>query len=762
MKSLDESLAAGKIPNQTMAISDHRAMASKIAPSWRLTALAAGLIALAALAAYANSFSGAFHFDDIRAIAENASIRYLGSAWRPPPGSTVSGRPLLNFSLALNYALSGERVWSYHAFNFIIHLCAGLVLFGIFRRTFRLFPARFSAPAATAWAGAAALVWTLHPLQTESVSYIIQRAESLMGLFYLLTMYCFIRYTEGRRGDWGGLAAVACALGMATKEVMVTAPVMLWLYDATFVSGGFGQAWRRHRRVYGGIAASWVLLAILLAGTGGNRGGSIGFGVGVTPWAYALTQFRAIVTYLRLALWPHPLIFDRAADWLARPIDALPYAALVLPLLGISAYLACRRTALGFLGAWFFVILAPTSSFVPGTTQTTVEHRMYLPLAAVVALAAIGLRSAVGRRGVLILLAAAGPLAWVTHERNADYASGLRLWRDTVAKAPGNPRAHNNLGIALKELPGHQAEALAEYTTALRLDPLNAEAHNNLGDSLLLLGRRREAMAEFARALQIKPGYRDAEISLGAAMIALPERRDEAIGHFQAALRTDPESAEAHNDLGKAWLGFPGRKASAITEIQIALRLKPNLAEAHYNLGLALADSSPAAAIDEFKRALRIKPELAEAHFNLGTLLAILPGRRDEAMAELAAAIRLKPDYAEAHHNLGYALLDLPGRHEEAIAEFETALRIKPDYAEAHNSLGGAFLDLPTRQAEAIAQFEAALRLNPDYVEAHYNLGSALLKIPGRRAEAIVQFETALRLNPGLEPARRVLAELRR
>ena len=202
------------------------------------------LVIAAGLFAYHDSFTGAFVFDDVPSIPENATIRHLWPIWQclsPPHGDrvTVEGRPLINLSLALNYALGGYNVWGYHALNLTVHILAGLTLLGIVRRTL-LQPAlreRFGT-AANELALVVALLWTLHPLQTESVTYIIQRAESIVGLFYLLTVYCFIRAVDSPQCRlWYSLSVAACALGMASKEVMVSAPVMVLLYDRAFLSG---------------------------------------------------------------------------------------------------------------------------------------------------------------------------------------------------------------------------------------------------------------------------------------------------------------------------------------------------------------------------------------------------------------------------------------------------------------------------------------------------------------------------------------------
>ena len=266
--------------------------------------LALALLALAVAAAYAGSFAGAFVYDDVPAILENPTIRHLGRLGEvlAPPGDqagTVGGRPVVNLSLALNVAISGTAPWSYHAFNLAVHLAAAALLFGIVARTLDLPAVRGERPwpekDRIAVAFAVAILWALHPLQTEAVTYVVQRAESLMGMLYLLTVYCFVRgagagVSEPGRpaagpgpAAWFVLAWLACLLGMATKEVMVTAPVLALLYDRTFLAGSFREAWRRRRGIHLALASTWVLLAVLVAGTGG-RGGSAGFGSHAGVW----------------------------------------------------------------------------------------------------------------------------------------------------------------------------------------------------------------------------------------------------------------------------------------------------------------------------------------------------------------------------------------------------------------------------------------------------------------------------------------------
>jgi len=704
-------------------------------------------IAVAATAAYCRTFSVPALFDDDPSIADNPTIHHLATAFFPPSYATVGGRPVLNLSLALNYAISGNRLWSYHALNLAIHVLAGLALFGIVRRTL----ARRAARAATLVAFSIALLWTLHPLQTESVTYLIQRAESLMGLFYLGTLYFFIRGADKEgpgRNPWFALCIAACLLGMATKEVMVSAPLIVLLYDRTFLAGGFAPAWRLRRRVYLGLAATWLVVPFLVLSTHG-RGGTAGYGSGVSVWSYALTEFPAILHYLRLGVWPHPLVFDYGTTLAPQSLGTLACACVVAGLVAATLWALVRRPVAGFLGACFFAILAPSSSIVPVASEPVAEHRMYLALVPVVILAVMGIYRWLGRAALPACLAAAAALLGATLERNEAYASDERIWSDTAAKLPDNERARNNLGIALDD-EGRTAEAIAQFEKGLQIEPNLAEAHSNLGNALAKIpGRLDEAIAQYREAVRLKPEYAPAHINLADALED-EGRNDEAIEQGEWALRIRPNSAEAHSNLGSALSNVPGRLTEAIAQCEEALRLKPDLAQAHSNLGSALArvPGRMDEATAQCEEAVRLDPGDAKAHNNLGNILVRSPGRLSDAIAQFAEAVRLKPDLAAAHNNLGNAL-DAQGRADEAIAQFQEALRLKPDSAEAHSNLGNALARAPGRLDEAIAQYEEALRIRPDYVSAHNNLGS-VLNAEGRTAEAAVQYEDALRLKPGV------------
>ena len=620
------------------------------------------LVMAAGLGVYHNSLQGVFLLDDNVSIVQNTTIRRLWPVWTvltPPPRTTVEGRPLVNLSLALNYAFGGVRAWGYHVLNLTIHILAGLTLCGVVARTFRQ-PAlrdRFGR-AALPLALTIALIWVVHPLQTESVTYVIQRAETMMGLFYLLTLYCAIRGADSASANlWYLASVVSCLLGMTSKEVMVSAPLIVLLYDRTFLSGTFAKAWRQRWRLYVGLAATWIPLGCLVASTS-NRSGSAGFGTNVAWQPYALTQLQAIALYLKLSVWPDPLVFDYGTG-LAHSFSEVASSAFIVAVLLVGTLVALRRwPALGFVGAWFFVILAPTSSVMPVVTQTMAEHRMYLPLAGVVAMAAVG-AFVFGKRlfrkqpgGVLACFSAGSVVVLFAHltiQRNQTYNSRLAIWKDTVAKCPNNSRAHNDLGEALLDT-GKIPDAIGHYEQALQIQPDYAEAHNNLGNALVKEGKLRDA-----------------------------------IGHYEQALRIDPDLAEAHYNLGIA-LEQAGRLQDALEQYEQAVRIEPDYADAHNNLGITLARLGRLPeAMGHFEQALRFKPDSAQMHNNLGGVLT-RAGKLEEAIEQYRQALRINPDLAEAHYNLGVAL-EQAGRLQDALEHYEQALRIKPDYAKAQNAI---------------------------------------------------------------------------
>jgi Flp pilus assembly protein TadD len=531
------------------------------------------ILIAAGLLAYANSFHGAFVYDDVNAIVDNPSIRIGWPPWEAmlaPLQSTVAGRPVVNLTLALNYAVSGLNPWSYHAFNLAVHIANALLLFGLVRRTLK-------GDRADEIAFAVALLWLVHPLLTDCVAYTVQRTELLMAFFLLLTLWCVL--TDHLFG-----AVVACALGMGCKEVMAATPIVVLLYDRMFRARSFREAFRQRGGLYASLAATWL---VLLASMAGNARNSTVGTEDITPWHYALTQCGVIVRYLRLAVWPRPLVLDYD-DWpvAASVRDVWPSAVVVIALLGVTAWALFRRNALGFLGAWFFLILAPSSSFVPIVTEIAAERRMYLPLASVITLAVLGVQSirrGAFRRAVVVSLA----IFWgvLTVQRNADYTSDLTLWKDTVAKRPGNARAQVNLGAALV-VHGAVDDAIGHFRKAIQIKPYYSDAHYNLGIALAVQGQKAEAVEELRRAIRLEPGFAKAHRNLGI-LLAEQGQLAEAAEHFERVVRLRPDDASAQDEWGIT-LARQGRISDALPHFRESLRLDSGDKSAAHHLATAL------------------------------------------------------------------------------------------------------------------------------------------------------------------------------
>jgi TolA-binding protein len=588
------------------------------------TWLGACLIVLVGAATYANSLSGRMLLDDQSAIVLNPQIRHLWpltESLAAPRNNELESRPLVNLSFAINYAIGELSVRGYHLANVSLHIASALLLFGIIRMTLAAGKRRerFAADA-DGVALASALIWMVHPLQTEPVDYLTQRTELLMGLCYLLTLYGAIRAARAAAPDrWQAAAIIACLLGTGCKESMVTAPVMVVLYDRIFLFDSMRAAWRSRKTLYAGFALAWLALAALLLT---SRPATVGFDSGVSAWTYLLNQPLMIVRYLALAAWPRGLVIDYGLPRQLGLTDVLPQAAVVVALAVMTVIALVRQPAIGFLGAWFFVTLAPASSIVPIATEVGAERRMYLPLAAVVVLAVIGARyllvKAGGRRAAPVAVAAASlvvvALAVETIQRNRDYNAPIVLLQASVARWPQG-RAHFNLAFYLREE-----------------------------------GRTDEAMAHLRAAV---PDYFPAQFEVGSDLYNRGQF-DEAVAQLRAFVgrtRSTSRRVMARNLIGLS-LARQGRLPQAVDEFQAALQLDPDNSDLHGNLAFMLLQQRDfEGARQHYEAYLTRQKGSAFVLTNLGMALQEL-GRLDEAAARFRQALALDPNESEARRRL--------------------------------------------------------------------------------------------------------------
>jgi len=604
------------------------------------------LITLSALLTYSNTFTSPFHFDDISQIVEYQRIRDL-SKFLDFEGVRYIGE----LSFALNYHFGGLNVFGYHLVNIVIHIINGILVWLLVTLTFKS-PKMGGVSGSPHPVGlialAAALLFVVHPIQTQAVTYIVQRYTSLATLFYLLSIVLFVKWRlqsleSGARFRWlfYFFSILSAVLAMKTKEISITLPFVIILIEFFF----FGGRWRR---AFFLLPYLLTLAIIPLVFINLDTDKPIGDIVGevreasqetesISRGDYLLTQFRVIVTYIRLLFLPvkQNLDYDYPVyHSFFTPVVFLSFLFL-LAVFGLAVFLfiRSRKGGNGYLLLssfgifWFFITLSVESSIIP-IRDVIFEHRLYLPFVG----AALSFCSTMiygidywrrlsGRRislqvaALILLVVTVLPLSAAAYQRNRVWKDEITLWRDVAGKSPFKARTHINLAFVSYN-QGLTEEAVKEYRTALRLKPGIASVHNNL-----------------------------------------------ALVYYNQ-----------------------GRIDEAIEEYKVAIRLKPEIALAHLNLGLAYSNKGYAdEAIEEFTTALSLNPRLTAAHFNLG-LAYLRQGRPDKAEEEFKTTIRLKPDSPEVYNNIGI-IYARQGQIDDAILAFRTALRLKPDFTEAENNL---------------------------------------------------------------------------
>jgi tetratricopeptide (TPR) repeat protein len=578
---------------------------------------------------YAKTLTGDFIFDDVPNIKDNPHLRLrhftaenlLDAAFEGP----AKRRPVAKFSFALNYYFHGYNVASFHLVNILIHIANGVLLYLLIIFTWRT-PAMQFYRNRYGWIPFfAACIWMVHPIQTQAVSYIVQRMTSLATMFYILSLLFYIRArletANAKKTALFCAMAVSGLLALGSKEISATLPFFIILYEWYFFQD-LSPVWIK-KRIPLMAAVLILLLGISLIYLGGQPFAKISSMYAAHPLTMAqraLSQFRVVVLYIGLLLWPHPARLNLDYDFqpslsLLDPATTLLGMTAIIALLVVAVLTARKQRLVSFSILWYLGNLTIESSVV--ALELVFEHRNYLPsMFFILAGVFLCFRYLKPKWLAPLLLSVAVVMgAFWTFERNEVWRSPILIWKDTIKKSPKDPRPYTNLGVALVKR-GHFALAVKQYRHALQLDPEFAYAHASLGHALT------------------KQGY-----------------IEEAIEHFQTALNFDPNHYEAHNNLGIA-LTLQGDHQQAIEHFSVALKINPDYPQAHSNIGLAL------------RRQKRL--EEASVHFN--------------------AAIKLDPAFVPAHNNLGLALAD-QGRLDEAIEQFTKALEINPSYAAAQRNL---------------------------------------------------------------------------
>ena len=730
-----------------MPIGDRFVDNQRSADPSRRSVLHSALLILAcamAIAAFAPGMRAPYHFDDIDAIVRNPSLRSLGSSLSPPREMALSGRPVVNLSFALNRAWAGgdterER-FSVHATNLAIHIAAGLLLYGLVATTARTQKNSRSIAAYSSWfALAIAAAWVMHPLQTEAVHYATQRTETLMALFFLTTMFASARAwsatTRFRRRSWYVVAIIAALLGMGSKEVMVVVPLMVVLYDRAFHYDAWLDGFRGPRRrwpLYAAFAATAIIPIVLAAQN--PRSHSVGLGLGITPFEYLLSQGFIIWHYVRLVFVPAGFSIDYGPN----PIDGvLPAIGALTLALGFGAALfAWRRVErwgwLGFLAAWFYLILAPSSSVIPIATEIGAERRMYLPLAAVLSLvgvAAVHVMTRWPRARAIIAIASVAAIAGLgvlTVRRSAVFTDVETLWRQAVINTPANPRAPENLAtVILARDPTLSADAKALLTESLERDSAYAPAWYKLGVLALNDDEVDSASIYLERAARLRPDHPDVLAELGVVYL---KRADtvQATNLFQRSV------AIAANDTVLVQLAqieeARGQTTEAMRHYRLAAEVNPNRVDVRRYVAASLIETGRG------RDAVQILEPLARSSaggaMDRAMLAIAYASTGDAAAAEAAAlsAANSRSTDSRVYLFAGRALVEI-SRPRLAEPILLRAAELSPQPAEALTVLAAAKIAM-NQVEEASALLRRALSKDPTYAPARAAL--ARLRSPTR------------------------------
>ena len=603
----------------------------------RLTLLTAALLAIGIGAAYSNSLSVGFEFDDVYLLTNNPSIRSLRNIPRffydPFTLTTVREnadlRPVLQITYALNHAISGLRPWSYHAVNMVLHLVAALLVFRIVRD--HLWPGPALVPAA------AALFFALAPLNSQTLDYMSARSALLCTTLYLAAFWCVLR-----RRQWP--AALLHALALLTKAIAVTLPAVIVAYDFLYRDRarcptvlGYVRDWRRVVRLVLApvvLDLAYLLYRRLLLPPWVSETFHQSF---TTPWLWFMSEWSAQLYYVRLFLWPDALSIDHDFPYAFSFFQARAWLALCVIVAWIAVALrsAARRPLVAFATLWFFITLAPESSFAP-LAEVVNDHRSYIAsslglsvlLAWLIHEASSRLRERQQPAFVLACLVLCAVTIPITRHRNWQWQDSVRLWTDAAEKGPGNGRAWMNAGLALMAR-GQLAEARRHFERARASNPGYAYVYMNISVLEAHEGHLDAALRAADEAVRLNPGLAPAHYYRGRVLEKVG-RTEEAAAAYEQALAIDPRHLEASNALARL---TPNGASSAEALMQSGL-------DALY------AQRKPEEAAAYFRKVLDRNPTHYGATYQLAEALDA-SGHGDEAQRLWATVLQMAEGYGD-------------------------------------------------------------------------------------------------------------------
>jgi len=519
---------------------------------WTIESLLFLGLALSVFLIYSSNLDGPFIFDDSR-IQNNPQLHLTdltpGNLIKAGFESSPKTRPVAHISFALNYYFHGFDTRGYHLVNITIHVLTAILLYLFIKTTLNLPLLQSKYGKYYLLPFAAALIWAVHPLQTQSVTYIIQRMNSMAAMFYILSLYLYIkgRIAEKAWHMWTLFfsAFLAGLLALGSKETAATLPFFIFLYEWYFLQD-LNFSWLKKQIIPALILLFCIVLFVFLY-LGTSPADYILASYGSREFTISqriLTEFRVIFFYVSLLLFPHPGRLNLDHDFilstgLATPVTTLASAVFLLILLVISISSARKHRLISFCILWFLGNLVIESSVIG--LEIIFEHRNYLPSMMVVLLVLVFIFPISKQQPVKVVFICIVMLLFLfwTFERNKIWNNRITLWSDCATKSPNKARSHNNLGVALKE-QGRLEEAVKHFEKTIDIDPQFTEAYNNLGNSYIKLGEFKKAIAHYKMALNITPNDYRIHANLGHVLVNRWQL-EEALLHYGEALRLKPD-----------------------------------------------------------------------------------------------------------------------------------------------------------------------------------------------------------------------------
>ncbi len=531
-----------------------------------------GAVTVFALIAYCNSFTVPFLLDDFGSISNNYDIQKLFDF--PALWKFYANRIVLYFSFSLNYFIHDNGVQGYHITNLLIHILNGILFYAILKRLFSLpyFKGKVVSRYSNMISVFAAILFVVHPIQVNAVTYIVQRTASLATTFYLLAILCFLKYRMRDKGIQLLLTFLFTVLAMFTKENTITIPFTLLLLECMFFLKDGKSSPIKRILIFLLLFATIPIIPgtnLLLQGySQSDPDVTFKASTSMDRFHYFYTQLNVILLYIRLCFIPIGQNFDYSNDY---PIsvtiwDNYSYIAfIILVLIGVYSIYTMKRNRLVSLGIlWFFIGLSVESSFI-SIKDVYFEHRLYFPCAGFI-IFLIGMVSYERKKKhnqlvkpryalkypiisfVLLSLLLIPFYTGITLHRNYIYADNIRLWGDTVGKAPASDRAHNSLATGYLNAYDEETKnteyldlAEIEFKKAIDMNSKNATAHTNLSKVYLLKEEYQKCITEAKYALAItKSEY--AQYNMGSAY--------KKLGKTEEALKAFHDGYDYNNHSG--------------------------------------------------------------------------------------------------------------------------------------------------------------------------------------------------------------------